>query len=607
MKIIFDNLSKDFGSHTVLNTISGVINEGEIIGLIGANGVGKTTLLKILTGLENHDSGEIHYSPKELRVKYMDQFPVFRENSTVYEEVLTEILGIEEINDLNPEVEAGIGAEARVASEAKAKKALNSMGLNQEMWYRQAASLSGGEKTKLSLCKAMVGEFDVLFLDEPSNHLDIQSCEYLENYIVNLGKSNKKSVVAISHDRFFLDAISNRIWELTSRGLTGYEGNYSAYRQQKEVETRNAEKEYNKQQAEIQQLKHVINERKNWYASAHKAAGQNDFARAKAKKHVGILRAKEKHLERLEKNKVEKPQSDFAPTFDVINRDVSVDKLPTTLVTGQNIVKQYEKKVIFDNAGFTVNRGDKIALIGKNGSGKSTLLKIICGLDQEFGGTVSVTPKVEIGYFAQGLELLESDSSKKNFSILDYVIAQGTSAGEARLLLANLLFRGDEVFKNIGSLSMGEKGRVVFARLILAGANLLVLDEVTNYMDILSREKIEEVLEEYQGALLFVSHDRFFVNRLADKVIAIEEKKLRTYEGNYQYYLNKAKENRKREEIGEEYKELSDRILQLECRLSFLSGELSSVQDEEEKHMLDQEFVATARELNFCKKILEGK
>ncbi len=593
MKLYFDNLSKGFGGHTVLNKTSGAINGGEIIGLIGANGAGKTTLAKILAGIEICDSGKVHHSPNDLRVKYVDQFPVFRENSTVHEEVLTELLRLNQVECLSPESEARVG------------KALNRIGLEEKTWHQQAADLSGGEKTKLALCKAMLGEFDVLLLDEPSNHLDAESCEYLEEYIVNVGNSRGKAVLVVSHDRYFLDAVAKRIWELTFKGLTIYEGNYSAYRQQKEIENKSAAKEFNKQQTKIRHLKHVINERKSWYTSAHKAAGQNDFARAKAKKHTAILKAKEKQLERLENNRKEKPRPDLTAAFDVINKDVSNDRLPATLVRGRNISKKYGDTVIFDNADFIVNRGDKIALLGKNGSGKSTLLKIISTLDQEFGGTISVTPKVKIGYLAQDLALLEKNNSEGNLSILDYVVAQGAAVGEARLLLAGLLFRGDEVFKRISCLSMGEKGRVAFARLILSGANLLVLDEPTNYMDIHSREKIEEVLEEYTGAVLFVSHDRFFVNRLAGKIITIESHKLITYHGNYQYYLNTVREDKKREEIGNEYNELADSILRLEYRLSLLSGELSTVKDEEEKQRLNQEFINTARELNFCKSVLK--
>lgn len=589
MKLSFDNLFKDFGSGTVLNKVTGEINEGEIIGLIGANGVGKTTLAKILAYMEISDSGKVNYSPNNLRVKYVDQFPVFKENTTVYEEVMTDLLGKNQINFLNPEVEA------------RARKALNSIGLDEKMWYQQAASLSGGEKTKLSLCKAMVSEFDFILLDEPSNHLDAEGCEALEKYIISLGNRGKSALV-VSHDRYFLDAVTRKTWELTSQRLTVYDGNYSAYRQQKEIETRNAEKEFNKQQAHIQQLKKAISDRRDWYASAHKAAGQNDFARSKAKKHAGVLKAKEKQLERLEKHKVEKPITGVSPAFEVINKGVSSNKLPPTLITGINLVKKYGDKVIFNKAGFTVNRGDKVAIIGKNGSGKSTLLKMICSLDEKFGGTISVTPAVKIGYFAQDLDNLDM-----NDSILDYVVDQGVAVEEARLLLARLLFRGDAVFKTIGCLSMGEKGRVAFARLILSGTNLLVLDEPTNYMDILSREKIEEVLEEYTGAVLFVSHDRFFVKRLANKIFAIQSQDLVTFDGNYQYYLEKVREDRERQKIGAEYQELSDNILRLEHMLSLLSVELSRVRDGEEKHRLDKEFIDTARELTVFKNALKRK
>jgi len=586
MKLSFDQICKDYAGRLVLNNLTGEINEGDIIGLVGANGAGKTTLAKILAGVIKADSGRVECFPNDARVLYLDQYPVFEDTSTVFEEVLRSL------------TDRTDGENSKWNAEATVRKCLNRMGLEEKLWFQKASGLSGGEKTKLSLCKAMVSEYDFLLLDEPSNHLDVESCQQLEDYIRNLGKP----VLAISHDRYFLDAVTNKIWELSSRGLAEYKGNYSDYKQQKEIEDKNAERAYNKQQTQIEQLKSVINERKSWYASAHKAAGQNDFARSKAKKHAKTLKAKERQLERLEKNKLERPRVAPSPAFEIINKGILGNKLPPTFVCGKNIVKSYGDNIILDNTGLNINRGDKIALIGKNGSGKSTLLKMICGLDTEFSGSISLSPAVRVGYFAQELDNLD-----ESVSILDYLIAQGTSVGEARLLLACLLFRGDAVFKKIGRLSMGEKGRVAFASLILSGANMLVLDEPTNYMDIQSRERIEDVLEEYAGVILFVSHDRYFIQRLANKVIQIEGKKLITYHGGYRYYLDKCKEKKEIREFGDEFNMLSDNIRRLECRLAFLSGQLNSVVDEAEKEKLDQEFISTARELKEYKQALGTK
>lgn len=582
MKLSFEKLGKIYGGQVVFTDISGEIDSGDIIGLIGVNGVGKTTLARILGGLEPFDSGQVNVFPSSGKVLYVEQFPAFEPDVSVYEEVFRS-------------ASVGMGEKTSEVS-GKVKKVLNKMGMEETMWNQKAASLSGGEKTKLSLCRAMVREFDFLLLDEPSNHLDMESCQVLEEYLLGLGKP----VLAISHDRYFLDTVANKIWELTGEGLKVYEGNYSDHKKQKEIETRNAEKEYEKQQARIEHLKRVISDRKNWYASAHKGAGQNDFYRSKAKKHASVIKAKERELEKLEENKLERPGKDVSPAFEVINKNVSPVKFPPVLMRGENLSKSFGEKVIFDNASFCIGRGEKVALVGPNGAGKTTFLRMVCGLDRDFLGTISITPSVKVGYFAQELDGLDEEAS-----ILEYAAGKDIPPGEARLLLASLHFRRDEVFKRIGDLSMGEKGRTAFARLILSGANMLVLDEPTNYMDIVSREKIEEVLREFNGSILFVSHDRYFIKRLATKIFRKKDQKIVSYEGGFDYYLQKSREEKEIIDTGGEYKTLTDDIRRLECRLAFLSGQINQVQDEEEKQRIDLEFIKTARELNAVKAALE--
>jgi len=582
MKIAFENLSKTYGGHTVFENISGEINEGDVIGLIGVNGVGKSTLAKIMAGIETADSGTVQYYPSCARILYIEQFPVFAPGISVYEVISRMVAG-------------GTRGD-KVDSVSVVRQVLNSAGFDSKMWGQEAATLSGGEKTKLSLCKAMVADCDFLLLDEPSNHLDIESCDRLEEYVQNLNKP----VLIISHDRYLLDSVANKIWELTSKGLRLYQGNYSAYKNQKQIEIRNAEKEYNKQQAKIESLQRTISDRKDWYAGAHKAAGQNDFWRSKAKKHASVLKSKKRELEKLERNKLEKPKKEVSPAFDVINKAVAGDRLPPVLIQARNLEKSFGDRVILNDCSFNIMRGDKIAVIGKNGSGKTTLLKMICKQDSGNLGTIAATPSLKIGYFAQELDDLDDEAS-----ILEYVLASGSTVAEARLLLASLLFRGDDVLKKIGNLSMGEKGRVAFARLILSGANMLVLDEPTNHMDIVSREKIEDVLTEFKGAILVVSHDRYFINRVASKIFRIDRGNLTFYDGGYDYYVAKSREDKERSEKGEEYKDITDKIRRLECELAFISGRLNNAQDEEEKEKLDQAFIKTARELNAYKKKLQ--
>lgn len=582
MNLHFSGLCKSYNGKKVFEDISGQINPRDRIGLIGANGVGKTTLARLLAGQEICDAGQISYSPSYMEILYIEQYPVFDADIAVYEEMSKAVSNSNgDIKDIKAIVE----------------RALNRVGLSRDKWQQKAETLSGGEKTKLLLCKAVVTPFDLLILDEPTNHLDMESCGWLEEFVRDIGKP----MLVISHDRFFLDNVANRIWELTPQGLRAYEGNYSAYRIQKEIEIESIAREYDKQQTKIEHLKQVINQRKGWYDSAHKSAGQNDFYRAKAKKHANVLKAKERELERIEKARIDKPQKPVSPAFEVINKNITGRKLPPYLVQGRKLSKGFGEKLLLDDISFNIKRRDKIALIGRNGVGKTSFLKLICGIDKDYEGTVTVSPSVKIGYFAQEFENLNNEAA-----VLDDVLTVGSRTEDARLLLAGLLFRGDDVYKRIGSLSMGEKGRVAFAKLMLSGANLLVLDEPTNYMDIQSKEKIEKVLDEFGGSIIFVTHDRYFINELANRIFVIDDRKLYCYDGSYEYYMAKRREQRAEEEKGDEYRRLADNITRLECELAFLGGKLNEARDEEEKEELNRRFLEVARELNENKECIKG-
>ncbi|MDR9756033.1 MAG: ABC-F type ribosomal protection protein [Thermoanaerobacterales bacterium] len=574
MSLRFQGLYKSYQGKTVLENISGSINGKDKIGLIGINGIGKTTLARILAGEETPDQGEIKLSPADSKILYIEQYPLFDDTVSVYDELLR--LAVSDSSSKITDIET------------KVKMTLNKVGLEQQKWGQRAASLSGGEKTKLALCKAMISSYDLLILDEPTNHLDLKSYDWLEEFVHSLDKP----VLVISHDRYFLDKVANKIWELTANGIKVYPGNYSDYKVQKENELKTIAREYEKQQMEIKHLREVINERKNWYENAHKAAGTHDFYRSKAKKHANVFKAKRKQLERLEETEINKPEKTVAPGFQVINKNIIGTKFPRFLVRGKNLSKSFGEKKILQGVSFDIRRGDKIAVIGDNGAGKTTFLKTICGLEK-YSGTISINPSVKIGYFAQELDSLHHDAS-----VLEDVLSVGATIDDARSILAALLFRADDVHKIIDNLSMGEKGRVVFAKLILSGANLLVLDEPTNYMDIPSKEKIEDVLDEYMGSIIFVSHDRYFIKRLANRVFVIDNQNLYCYDGDYEYYLAKCKEQKMNEEIGVKYKDLAESISRLECELAFLGGQLYEVVDEEEKEVLSNKYLAVAKELN---------
>jgi len=586
MNINFSGLTKEYAGKTIFENLKGQINDGDKIGLIGANGAGKTTLARILAGEEVKDAGEIDYSPSYLKILYIQQYPEFDKGITVYEDILGFISRWnEDKNRKNPSEIATV-----------AKTVLNKVGLEEKFWHRTALSLSGGEKTKLALSRMFAVDFDLLVLDEPTNHLDIGSCEWLEDFIKNLDKP----MLIISHDRFFLDRTVNRIWDLSSRGLKVYEGNYTQYKANREIEIKSITRIYLKQQDRIQQLKAMIDEREKWFHRAHKSAGQNDFYRSKAKKQASAMKAKKTQLERLESEKVERPPKELSPAFDVINKYTAGRKFPRFLIQGRNISKSFGKNAVLDKISFDVGRGDKIAVIGANGSGKTTLLKIVNGVYNDYEGTLNISPQVKIGYFSQELENLDFEAT-----VLDAVLCGEATIQEARLLLASLLFRGDDVYMKVAGLSMGEKGRVAFAKLILSGANLLVLDEPTNYMDIQSRENIEEALEQFEGSVLFVSHDRYFINRLAKRIFHLKNGKLYIFDGNYENYLLRM-DNQKAENNGEKlYKDLQESIMKLELELAYLSGKLDQAQDEEEKEALNRRYLELARELNQKKYRLE--
>ncbi len=579
MNISFSGLTKGYEGKTIFENIKGQISDGDKVGLIGSNGVGKTTLVKVLTGREDRDAGEISYSPSYIKTLYIPQHIEFEKGISVYEDIVkflfqwTKYNNSDDVGDID----------------ALAKTALNRVGLEEDIWNHQAISLSGGEKTKLVLAIIFVCNFDFLILDEPTNHLDMDSYEWLEDFIRNLDKP----MLIISHDRFFLDNVVNKIWELTSKELKLYQGNYTNYRMQKEIEIKNITKEYQKQQAKIQQLKAVISDRESWYHRAHKSAGQNDYLRARAKKHAGTLKAKKTQLERLEQERIERPHKELSPAFNIINKNIIGKKFPRFLIQGKNISKNFGENQVLKNISFNIQRGDRIAVIGANGSGKTTFLKTICGIYDDHSGSLRINPSVNIGYFSQELENLDYEAT-----VLDDVIKEGATLQETRLLLACLLFRGDDVFKKIGNLSMGEKGRVAFAKLILSGANLLVLDEPTNYMDIQSKEKVEEALEEFQGSIIFVSHDRYFINRLANRIFLIENKKLRTFEGSYEYYLSKSRKEKIDQEKERQHRDIAESIMKLELELAYLGGKLDQTIDEEEKEELNRRYLELARELN---------
>lgn len=562
----FKELSKSYLEQKVFENLQGSINEGDKIGIVGINGIGKSTLMKIIANKENCDSGVVRREPSNIKIKYAMQDICTAESKLVSEILSNNKLGLE------------------------IKKLLNELGLEEKVLNERFESLSGGEKTKIKLINALSGDFDFLFLDEPTNHLDMKTCEWLEGYLRKLNKT----IVVISHDRYFLDDVVNKVWELTDKGVKVYEGNYTEYVNQKAIDIKTQTRKYENEQDKMESLEKTIEARTAWFNSAHNAAGQNDFYRAKSKKQMNIVKSKKRELEKLKKNAVDKPKEDVAAAFNIINKNTSDMKTAKYLIKVNNLSKKFEEKLILKNETFEVERGDKIALIGENGTGKSTLVKMIVGLDKVYDGEISVNPSVKIGYLSQEFEDMIRDNT-----ILDEVLKIGVTQNDARLLLACLMFRGEEVFKKINDLSLGERSRVAFAKLILSGAQLLILDEPTNYMDIVSCEKIEEVMMEYQGTILVVSHDRYFIKRVANKIFELKEKRIFKFDGDYNYYLSKVNQKA----LNKSDRKIKDKIRMLEYEVTSINLKIDMVLNPDEKQRLTGEFINKSRELNRLRNI----
>jgi ATP-binding cassette, subfamily F, member 3 len=581
MTIQFSNLTKIFNGITVFENISGKINKGDKIGLIGINGVGKTTLLKILSQKLDKDSGSIIYSPEKQILHYFEQSQEFEGENTVYDEISMRLSEEDTPSNL---------------VNIRARSLLFNIGFKERDFAKKLHQLSGGEKTKLFLSKILCKNTDILFLDEPTNHLDIETVKWLEKFIKKLSITT----IIVSHDRLFLDNTVNKIFEMNNDSLKEYTGNYSDYRRQKEHEIKTIEKQFERETQEINHLREIIAQRNLWFQNTQsKSSGGVDYRNWKDKSGIQarIIQSKRIKLVKLEEQKVKKPRDEATSVFDTINKHFEERRLPKYLIDIRNLKKCYDENLIFENVNLQIKNGDKIALLGDNGSGKTTLLKILIGQESPSYGSVYITPSLRRGYFSQELETL----CGKN-TLIEEFIQQGISKPNAFSMLSVLLFKKDDINKPISLFSMGEKCRVALGKLILSKPDLLILDEPTNFMDIASRENFETVISQFQGNVIVVTHDRYFINKFANRILEIEHCHLKAYEGNYKYYISRKIHEKKEQILGNNYHKASDDIMVLECRLAFISRMLGSKDlEESEKTRISNEFFEVSKQIKTLK------
>ena len=533
-------ISKSFGEKVILEDASFHIEEREKAALIGNNGAGKTTLLRIIMNELHADAGQVVLA-KDKRIGYLAQYQDVQGHLSVYEELLStkqyiidmedrlRAMEVQMKNASGEELDRLMNSYTRLTHEFELENGyaykselmgvLNGLGFTEEDFSKQVATLSGGQKTRVALGKLLISKPDILLLDEPTNHLDMESIAWLETYLLNY----PGAVFIVSHDRYFLDKVVTKVIEIDAGQVRMYNGNYSAYAEKK-AQLRDAQyKAYLNQQREIKHQEAVIVKLKS-------------FNREKSIKRA---ESREKMLNKIQR--LDKPlevQSQMRLSLEP--RVVSGNDV----LTVEELSKSFPQQKLFSDISFQIKRGERVALIGNNGTGKTTMLKILNGLLEADAGSFSLGAKVQIGYYDQEHHVLHAE--KTIFEEISDTYPTLTET-QIRNMLAAFLFTGDDVFKVISSLSGGERGRVSLAKLMLSEANFLILDEPTNHLDIASKEILEEALNSYTGTVLYVSHDRYFINQTATRILDLTNQAIVNYIGDYDYYLEK------KEELTEKY------------------------------------------------------
>ncbi|WP_069650325.1 ABC-F family ATP-binding cassette domain-containing protein [Caloranaerobacter ferrireducens] len=589
------NLSKSYVANKILNNISFTINSGEKIGLVGLNGTGKSTLFKILAGKLSKDSGEI-YIAKDHKIGYLEQNTQVESNSTVFEETLKVFKQLIDMEKKLRNLEEEISVESKNGSSTKLqnlmdlysklmeeftnkngygykseiKGVLKGLGFTEDEFDKPVNKLSGGQKTRISLAKLLLEKPDILLLDEPTNHLDIEAIGWLEKFI----KDYKGTAIIISHDRYFLDSIANRIFLIENSTLKSYNGNYSTFMKKRKKERKLLQKKYEEQQKEIKRQEEIISR----------------FMSYGGKRYIRQAQSRQKMLDKMKK--IDKPIQDRKKTKIVFEPKI---KSGYEVIKVKDLSMSFGDFKLFKDLSFSIYRGEKVGLIGPNGIGKTTLFKIILSEINPTSGEITLGHHVNIGYYDQ-----EQSNLNLEKTIVDEIWDENPDFDhyQIRSILAKFLFQGDDIFKEISTLSGGEKSRLALLKLMLSKANFLLMDEPTNHLDIDSKEVLEDALKDYEGTLLVISHDRYFLNKVTDKILELSSEGIKEYLGNYDYYLDKKKANEAQEEIfndktktqikaerkklkeqKKKEKKLREKIKNLESRISQYEEKISELEE----------------------------
>lgn len=536
MILSVSNISKSFEEKKILNNVSFHLEDNDKAAIIGVNGAGKTTLLRIITSKTEPDEGVVSIS-KDKKIGYLSQESTVDSDNTIYEELLLakrelvdmearlrqmeELMSLKTGNELNSLMDAyeklshTFEIEGGLTFRSEINGIISGLGFWGNDLSKPINTLSGGQKTRVALSRILVQNPDLIILDEPTNHLDLNAIAFLENYLLNY----KKAVIIVSHDRYFLDKVVNKVFEIENTICTTFTGNYSEYAVKKEalrIEKMNA---YYKQQATI----------------AHQEAVIKKLREFNREKSIKRAESRVKALNKIQR--LEKPAE--------LNDAMNLTLMPrissgNDVLSVQNLSKSFPDTNLFKDISFNLRRGDVVALIGDNGTGKTTILKIINGILPADSGVVTLGTNVEIGYYDQEHHVLHEEKTLFEELQDEHPDMNNT---EVRNVLAAFLFTEDDVFKKVKNLSGGEKGRVSLAKLMLSKGNFLILDEPTNHLDITSKEILEDAINAYEGTVLYVSHDRYFINRTADRIIELSGDSVKEYLGDYDYYVMKKAQN----------------------------------------------------------------